>query len=116
MALKGAKVVEWEDMLKEQAMMIQIFKSSDMDMVSSIGQMVPIMKVNGSLTKQKDKELSGTRKVMCTAVSSRMIWLMDMASTLTSTDPNTKENSKMTYKRVMVRKSGLMGQSMLDLT
>ena len=114
---KGAKEGEaWVVMPTVLVMMTQTFKSSDMDMVSSIGPMVPTMKVNGTSTKQKVKELSGTLKAMCTVVSSRMTWPMAMVNTLTSTDPSTKECLRMMFKRVTEKRSGLMEPSMLALT
>ena len=53
-----------------------------MVMVYNIGMMVLIMKANGAITKQKDKELFGTQKVMFIKVNSETIWQMVMVSIL----------------------------------
>ena len=87
-----------------------------MGMVSNIGLMVRIMKVIGTIIKQKDKVLSGMLKVMYTEVNSKMIWLMDMESILISMGPNTKANSETMFKKAMVKKNGLMGPSTLEVT
>ena len=47
---------------------------SDMVMVYNTGQMELIMKVSGSITRQKDKEFSGMLKETFTTVNSKMIW------------------------------------------
>jgi hypothetical protein len=96
--------------------MIQIFKNSGTDTVFSIGQMVPTMKVSGTLIRQRGRAPSGMPKEMYTAENSRMIWQMGMASTPISMDPSIKESSKMTYKKVTEKKNGSMGPSMLDPT
>jgi hypothetical protein len=77
-----------------------------MVMEYNIGQMALIMKVNGVLTKPKDKALFGMLKVMFTEENLRMIWPMDMENILILTEANIKENLKMMYKKVMERKSG----------
>lgn len=51
--------------------------------VYNIGLMALIMKVSGTSTKLKAKELSGTPKVMSIAENSKMTWQMVMENTLT---------------------------------
>ena len=63
-----------------------------MVMVYNIGMTVLIMKVNGAITKQKDKVLFGTLKAMSIKVNSETIWQMAMVSTLISMVLNTREN------------------------
>ena len=77
-----------------------------MDTVSNIGLTVPITKANGPTTKQKAKAHFGTQKAMSTEVSSKMIWLMVMANTLTLMAPSTKVNLGTMCKRVMEKKNG----------
>jgi hypothetical protein len=84
--------------------------------VFNIGLMVLITRVIGVITKQKVKVLSGMLKVMCIEVNSKMIWPMGMENTPTSTDQNTRENSKMTCRRDMEKKNGLMVPNMLEAT
>jgi len=96
--------------------MTKTFKNSDMDMEFNIGQMVPTMKANGFSTKLKVREHSGTLRVMFTAENSKMTWLTVMVNTLILTAQSTKENLRMTFKKVMAKKSGLMEPSMLDRT
>jgi hypothetical protein len=84
-----------------------------MDMEFNIGLMALIMKVNGVSTKLKVKELFGMLKEMFTEENSKMIWQMAMENTHISTVLNIKENLKMTFKKDMEKKNGLMEQSML---
>ena len=49
-------------------------------MVFNIGQMELIMKVSGSITRQKDKEFSGMPKETFTTGNSKMIWQTVMAN------------------------------------
>ena len=83
-----------------------------MGTVYSIGQMVPIMRVIGVITKQKAKEPSGMQKVTCTVAILKTIWLMGMVSILTLTDLNIKESLEMMCKKDTERRNGLMEQNM----
>ena len=102
-------------MNKQMERMTLISKSLGTVMEYSTGLMAHITKASGTSTKLKDKEFSGMQKEMFTRATSEMIWLMDMESILTSTAAGIKENSKMMYKKAMVRRSGLMELSMLVL-
>ena len=82
-----------------------------MDTVYSIGQMVPIMKVIGAITKQKVKEPSGTQKVTCTVAILKKIWKMDTVKILTLTDLNIKESLEMMSKKDTEKRNGLMERS-----
>jgi hypothetical protein len=84
-----------------------------MDMEFNIGLMALIMKVNGVLIKLKVKELFGMLKEMFTEENSKMIWRMAMENIRISTVLNIKESLKMTFKKDMEKKNGLMEQSML---
>ena len=53
---------------------------SDMAMVYNTGQMELIMKVSGSITRQKDKEFSGMLKEIFIMENSKMIWQMAMVN------------------------------------
>jgi hypothetical protein len=53
---------------------------SDMVMVYNTGQMELIMKVSGSITRQKDKEFSGMLKEIFIMENSKMIWQMAMVN------------------------------------
>jgi len=55
---------------------------SDMVMVYNTGQMELIMKVSGSITKQKDRESSGMPKEIFIMENSKMIWQMVMENIL----------------------------------
>ena len=70
------------------------------------------MKVIGTTIKQKAKELFGMQKAIFTEVNLKMIWLMAMENMFTLTDQNIKVNLEMTYKKVKVKKNGLMVQNM----
>jgi len=83
-----------------------------MDMVFSIGQMELTMKVNGNITKLKEKEPFGTLKEMCTEANSRMIWPMASVSIPILMVPSTRANLEMTFKRATEKKNGLMAPSM----
>jgi hypothetical protein len=50
-------------------------------------------------------------KVTFIEVNLKMIWLTDTENTLISTDLSIKENFTMTFKKVTVKKNGLMGLS-----
>ena len=89
---------------------------SDMAMVFSTGQMVPITKVIGATTKQKAKEPFGMLKVMYIVATSEMTWPTDMESTHISMAQNTKVNSETMFKKDMAKKNGLMEQSMSEAT
>jgi hypothetical protein len=80
-------------------------------MESSTGQMVPIMKDNGTIIRPRGKVHSGMQKVMYIWANSKMTWLMDMVSTPISTEVSTKESSRMTSKKVMERRNGSMEQN-----
>ena len=82
----------------------------------STGPMVPTTKEIGTLTKQKDKEHSGMPKEMSTVANSKMTWPMDMENTLISTAANIKVSLKMTSKKDMERKNGLMEPNTSGLT
>lgn len=82
-------------------------------MVCNIGQMGHIMKVNGNITKHKDKVYFGMLKEMCTRESSKMIWLMVLVSILISMDLNIGVNLEMIFKRAKEKKSGLMEPNIL---
>jgi hypothetical protein len=84
-----------------------------MDMEFNIGLMALIMKVNGVLIKLKVKELFGMLKEMFTEENSKMIWRMATENIRISTVLNIKESLKMTFKKDMEKKNGLMEQSML---
>lgn len=90
--------------------------NSGMATVSSIGQMVLITKASGTLTKLKAKAPSGMQKVISIKESSRMTWLMAMASTLISMVVNTRANLEMMSKKDTEKKSGLMELNMLVRT
>ena len=75
-------------------------------MVSNIGQMGLIMRVNGIIIKLKAREHFGMPKVTFTKVNLEMIWQMVMVNTHISMEVNIKENLKMTYKKVMAKKNG----------
>jgi hypothetical protein len=75
-----------------------------------------IMKVNGVLIKLKVKELFGMLKEMFTEENSKMIWRMATENIRISTVLNIKESLKMTFKKDMEKKNGLMEQSMLVRT
>jgi hypothetical protein len=79
-----------------------------MDMVYNIGLMEHITKVIGIIIKQKDKELSGMQKAMFIGVNLKMIWQMVMENILTLTVQNIKVNLETTFRKVMVKKNGLM--------
>lgn len=51
-------------------------------MVYNIGQTELIMKANGNITKQKDKEFSGMPKEIFTTENSKMIWQTVMVNIL----------------------------------
>ena len=87
--------------------MILIFKNLDMAMVFSTGLTVRTTRVNGTSTKRKVKAHSGMLRVTYTKASSRMTWPMDMASIRTLTDQSIKESSRMMFRKVTVKKSGL---------
>ena len=84
-------------------------------MVSNIGQMGLIMRVNGIIIKLKAKGHFGMPKVIFTKVNLEMIWQMVMVNTHISMEVNIKENLKMTYKKVMAKKNGSMEPNMLVL-
>lgn len=86
---------------------MKVLMNSDTDMEFSTGLTVLTTKDSGTSTKLKVKELFGTQKETYTVASSRMTWLTDMESILTSTDLNTKENLKTTFKKVTVKRNGL---------
>ena len=92
--------------------MTTAFWSSDMVTESNTGLMVLITKVSGTLTKLRDKVLSGMLKVMCTMVNSETIWPTATESTLISMAASTKESSRTMSRRGTVRKSGSMVPSM----
>jgi hypothetical protein len=79
-----------------------------MDMVYNIGLMEHITKVIGIIIKQKGKELSGMQKAMFIGVNLKMIWQMVMENILTLTVQNIKVNLETTFRKVMVKKNGLM--------
>jgi hypothetical protein len=79
-----------------------------MDMVYNIGLMEHITKVIGIIIKQKDKELSGMQKAMFIGVNLKMIWQMVTENILTLTVQNIKVNLETTFRKVMVKKNGLM--------
>jgi hypothetical protein len=79
-----------------------------MVMVFNIGQTEPITKETGLLTKQRVKERFGTQKVIYIEVNLKMIWLTDTVNTLILMVPNIRENFMMTFKKVTVKKNGLM--------
>jgi hypothetical protein len=83
-----------------------------MVMEYNIGQMALIMKVNGVLTKPKDKALFGMLKVMFIVENLKMIWQMVMENIHILTDQNIKESSKTMYKRGMEKRNGSMEPSM----
>jgi hypothetical protein len=87
-----------------------------MDTVSNIGLMGPITRANGLTIKLKGKALSGTPKEMFTGVNLRTTWQMDMASIRISMGQSIKVSSEMMSRKAMVRKSGSMAPSMLELT
>jgi len=96
--------------------MMLISKSSDTVMEYSTGLMVLTMKANGTLTKPKGKESSGTLKAMYTRVTLGMTWLTVMVNTLISMAQSIKESSKMMSRKAMEKKSGLMEPSILATT
>jgi hypothetical protein len=87
-----------------------------MDMVYNIGLMVPITRATGSWTKLKAKVRFGTLKETFIEVNLKMIWPTAMENTLILMVLNTRENFMMTYKKVTVKKNGLMELSILDPT
>lgn len=86
---------------------------SGMVTVYNTGQMELIMKVNGSITKQKDKEFSGMPKGIFTTVNFKMTWQMAMENILILMVANISENSKMMSKKDTVKKNGSMVPSTL---
>ena len=96
--------------------MIQIFKSSDMDMEFNTGQMVLITRASGISTKLKVKGPSGMPKATSTEVNSKMIWLMGMVNIPTSMAQNIKESLRTMYKRDMEKKNGLTVPNTSDPT
>jgi hypothetical protein len=83
-----------------------------MVMVFNTGLMELTMKVSGTLTKLRAKELFGMLKEMFITANSKMIWPMGMESTLILMAVNTRVSSKMMSKRVMAKKSGSMVPNM----
>ena len=104
------EIILMEDHQSQVKMKMTI--SLDTDMEYNIGLMELIMKDNGNTTRLKVKELSGMPREMSIEVNSKMIWQMDMESTLILTVANIRENSKMMFRKEMVRKNGLMEQNM----
>ena len=86
---KGLVINKWDHRaMKTSIRMAQedqrtILPSLDMDMVSNIGPMELITKVNGLTTKLKVKEHFGMPKEMSIEVNSKTIWPMVMVSILT---------------------------------
>ena len=76
------------------------------DMVCSIGLTEHTTKENGAIIRQKVNEHFGMQKETFIKVNSKMTWQMGTGNTLTSTDQNTKENSKKMYKKVTEKKNG----------
>ena len=110
MKVLSQEIIQMEDHQSQVRMKMTI--SLDTDMEYNIGLMELIMKDNGNTTRLRDKELSGMLRVMSIEVSSRMIWQMDMESTLTLTVANIRENLKMMFRKEMAKKNGLMEQNM----
>jgi hypothetical protein len=75
-------------------------------MVYSIGLMGHIMKANGYIIRLKVRAHFGTLRVTFTEVSSKTIWRMATASTLTSMGPSIRVSSKKMSKKVTARKNG----------
>lgn len=79
---------------------------SDTAMECNTGLMGLITKGIGSMEKQKALASSGTLRETFIGVNSKMTWLTATESTLTSTGPDTEDNSKMTCNKVRAKKSG----------
>ena len=75
-------------------------------MVSNTGMMELTMKVNGTTTKPRAKELFGMLKVTYIMESLRMTWPMGMESTHILMAPSTKESLETTCRRATAKKSG----------
>ena len=99
------KLIKLENLMKYQPLL-------DTDMEFNIGLMEHIMKVIGTITKQKVREHFGMLKEISIEESSRMIWQMATESTYISMVQNIKENSEMIYKKDKEKKNGLMAQNM----
>jgi len=79
------------------------------------GQMELITKASGVTIKLKEKARFGMLKEMSIKASSEMTWQMVMENILISMGQCTKVSSKMMFRKVMVKKSGLTELSMLEL-
>lgn len=99
--------------MTKSKVIVKIHPSSEMATVYNTGLMVLTTKDSGNSIKRKVKVSSGMLKETCTEVNSETIWPMAMVNTHISMDPNIKESSQMTYKKVTVKKNGLMEQSIL---
>ena len=99
------KLIKLENLMKYQPLL-------DTDMEFNIGLMEHIMKVIGTITKQKVREHFGMLKEISIEENLRMIWPMAMVSTYISMVQNIKVNSEMIYKKDKEKKNGLMAQNM----
>jgi len=69
------------------------------------------MKVPGSITKLAEEVLSGMQREISMLENSKMIKLMDLASTLMSMEADTLASGLMMFKKEKVKKCGLMAPS-----
>lgn len=88
----------------------------DMAMVFKFGQMAQSMKVNGLVTKQKERELSGMLKATCMMEISKMTKRMDMECTPTLMVHAMKGNGEKTCKKDTAKSYGAMVLVMLEAT
>lgn len=82
-----------------------------MDTGYKSGQMAPSMKDSGLTIKQRAREHFGMQKVMCMMVSLRMIRLTAMEFTLMLMGQGMKATGKMTCKKDMDVRYGVMEPS-----